>query len=154
MSHVQIIVTDRTNVLVLKTQKYFRLVDSEFDGKLEWNRTDAKRLAMRTVKHVFLGLLLDSYLVETACEKPCFGLQKEKRLVKVIVKDLNVLVSFLEASIDFHKKEYKVKMIASLCDTHLTIESEHILQEKMCWERGSNPRGMNQGIDQFAIDNR
>jgi hypothetical protein len=143
MSHVQIVCTDETRVFVLKTDKYYRLPDSEIDGKLEWTRTDSKRLGLRTLKHIFLGLLTEPYIVQVSCEKACFGLQKEKRLVKVIVKDLPLLVSFLEASMAYHKVSCKVKTIESLSET-LSIESAHILEEKMCWERGSNPRGVNQ----------
>lgn len=144
MSHVHVLCTDLTNVLVLKTDKYYRLPDSERDGKLEWSRSDAKRVALRTLRDLFCGLLLDEHLVSVTCEKACFGLQKDRRLVKVVVTHLDVVLPYVNASLGYWKVNRKLKLIQRLDDT-LDIETLHIVQEKMCWERGSNPRGNSRG---------
>lgn len=146
MSHVHVLCVDATSVLVLKTDKYYRLPDSERDGKLEWSRTDAKRLALRTLRELFCGLLLDETVVSVTCEKACFGLQKDRRLVKVVVKDLSVVLPYVNASVQYWKLSRNLKQIQNLDSAStLDIETLHIVQEKMCWERGSNPRGNSRG---------
>lgn len=135
MSHVLVLCTDGVSSLVVKTKttlhtdKYYRLPDSFYDGKLDWNKENSKRLAVRVVKEVSCGVLYE--IEDVVCEDKCFGLQSERRLVKVLVPKLRERMPLLESVYKTLGLTRSAKLwspeVPVAC---VSVETAHILREK------------------------
>lgn len=120
MSHVVCVITDGTHVLVCKYGSMYVLPDSAIHGKLEWNRSDRKRLAAKLVRHMTFGILIPD-LMETF---KVFGIREHHRVVKLVVNNLPEHVETMGRVAAHFNVEFPIKLV-SLDSDRLAVEARH-----------------------------
>lgn len=124
--HVVCVVTDGTHVLVCKYSSMYILPDSAVHGKLEWKRTDSKRLARKLIVFLTFGIVVP----DTMETFKVFGMRQHHRAVKVIVPNLVDLMDTWSRVAAHFKVESPMKMVRFDCD-RLSVETRHCLDSML-----------------------
>jgi len=113
---------NKRSYFVVRDGRHYVFPDSVLHGKLEWNRSDAKRLAVKILEHLTHGVFTgDAYDVEKI-----FGLKETHRAVGVSV-DLETLFPVLQR-VQKHLGKVDARLVTLEDINVLSIESAHVLR--------------------------
>lgn len=129
-SHVLCVASQNGKYFVVRDGRYYVFPDSVLHGKLDWNRSDAKRLAVKLLEHATHGVVTG----EAQEIEKVFGMKETHRAVSVTA-DLDTLFPILQRVQKYWKKELDAQLesldarLVTLADIDvLSIEGAHILR--------------------------
>lgn len=121
------VAVDNGKFLVVRDGRHYVFPDSVLHGKLEWNRSDAKRLAVKLLEHVTKGVMTGDAQVSDKV----FGMKETHRAVSV-QSSLDSLFPVLERVLKHRVRHAEptldVRLVTVSDIDILSIESAHVLR--------------------------